>query len=141
MGNITKKFFDRFKKEQGDFLLCVEGIDEQGDRERYTLLMLKRLIFLVFLQQKGFLDGDKNYLYNRLKMVQEQYRQKPLFSFYRDFLLKLFHDGLNKRERSAVLEQLLGNVPYLKSDLFAVHMLERDNPHIQIPDSTFEKLL
>jgi hypothetical protein len=153
MEKITEKFYQRFKKQHGEFLLCVGGIADQGDREWYTSLMLNRLTFLYFIQQKGFLAGDKNYLLNRLMMhrrVEAGTRPAPacpiadgqesFASFYRSFLLKLFYDGLNKRERSPSLERLLGNVPYLNSDLFAIHVLERKYPAIQIADSAFEAL-
>ena len=33
--------------------------------------MLNRLMFVYFIQKKGFLDGDPNYLRNRLKRVRE----------------------------------------------------------------------
>jgi hypothetical protein len=137
---ITKKFYEHFKKEHSEFLHSIQGIADQSDRESYTSLMLNRLMFLAFIQQKGFLAGDQNYLYNRLQMVQAQYKQDPFYSFYQCFLLKLFRDGLNKRERSPALTQLLGHVPYLHSDLFALHNLERKYPAIQIPDRAFARL-
>ena len=153
---ITKQFYERFKKEHDEFQHCVQGIADQYDCEWYTSLTLNRLMFLYFIQQKGFLANDKNYLYNRLQMVQELHKgeggdqsrlcgllpdgQVPCQSFYRRFLLKLFQDGLNKRERSPTLAQLLGNVPYLHSGLFAMHILERKHPAIEIPDSAFERL-
>ena len=121
-------------------MYCVQGITDQCDRERYTLLMLNRLMFLVFIQARGFLAGDRNYLGNRLMYVQEQYKHDPFYSFYRYFLLNLFQDGLSKRERCPAIVRVLGNVPYLNSDLFAVHALERKYPAIQIPDSAFERL-
>src|SRR5579859_1331658 len=137
---ITKAFYWRFKEEHGEFMRCVQGIADQCDRERYTLLMLNRLMFLVFIQQRGFLAGDRNYLQNRLQQVQEWPEQYPFCSFYRHFLLVLFHEGLHKRDRSPALERLLGEVPYLNYDLFAVHVLEREYLAIQIPDRAFERL-
>jgi len=110
--------------------------------------MLNRLMFIYFIQRKGFLDtktpglldGDPSYLSNRLKWVQEQRGEDQFHTFYRYFLLKLFHDGLSKREHSPELEALLGKVPYLNGGLFDLHVLERDNPEISIPDEAFQKL-
>ena len=110
--------------------------------------MLNRLMFIYFIQRKGFLDtkspgmldGDANYLSNRLKWVQEQRGEDQFHTFYRYFLLKLFHDGLSKHEHSQELEALLGKVPYLNGGLFDVHMLERDYPEMNIPDEAFQKL-
>ena len=145
---VTKKFYDRFKLEHSTFLNFIQGIDSQADREWYASLMLNRLMFIYFIQRKGFLDtespgmldGDANYLSNRLKWVQEQRGEDQFHTFYRYFLLKLFHDGLSKHEHSQELEALLGKVPYLNGGLFDVHMLERDYPEMNIPDEAFQKL-
>ena len=145
---VTKKFYERFKVEHARFLAFIEGITAQANREWYASLMLNRLMFVYFIQRKGFLgttnanklDGDTNYLSHRLHMVQEQYGQDSFHSFYRYFLLKLFHDGLSKREHAPVLETLLGKIPYLNGGLFDVHELERANPDINIPDEAFEQL-
>ncbi|MGI9058821.1 MAG: Eco57I restriction-modification methylase domain-containing protein [Ktedonobacteraceae bacterium] len=145
---VTKKFYDRFKVEHARFLAFIDGITAQTSREWYASLMLNRLMFVYFIQRKGFLgttsanklDGDTNYLSHRLHMVQEQDGQDNFHSFYRYFLLKLFHDGLSKREHAPALEALLGKIPYLNGGLFDVHELERANPDINIPDEAFEQL-
>ncbi len=145
---VTKKFYDRFKTEHAAFLKLIQGITAQTDREWYASLMLNRLMFVYFIQRQGFLDtkkpgaldGDPNYLSNRLNIMQEQYGQDTFHTFYRYFLLRLFHDGLSKSQHSPELEKLLGKVPYLNGGLFDVHVLERDNPAIQIPDEAFAKL-
>ncbi len=145
---VTKKFYDRFKLEHATFLNFIQGISSQADREWYASLMLNRLMFIYFIQRKGFLDtktpglldGDANYLSNRLKWVQEQRGEDQFHTFYRYFLIKLFHDGLSKREHSPELEALLGKVPYLNGGLFDVHVLERDYPQLNIPDEAFQHL-
>ena len=59
---VTKRFYDQFKKEHGEFLDFIKGITAQGDKEWYASLMLNRLMFVYFIQRKGFLDGDPKYL-------------------------------------------------------------------------------
>src|SRR6266702_509061 len=145
---VTKKFYDRFKHELAAFLNLISGIEAQADREWYASLMLNRLMFIYFIQRKGFLDtkapgrldGDPNYLSNRLKRVQQEQGEGQFHTFYRYFLLKLFHDGLSQRAHAPELEILLGSVPYLNGGLFDVHVLERVNPEINIPDEAFEQL-
>ena len=57
--------------------------------------MLNRLMFVYFIQKKGFLDGDRDYLRNRLPGADAEQAGKDQFhSFYRYFLLRLFHEGL-----------------------------------------------
>ena len=139
---VTKKFYERFKKEQRAFLGFIEGIENMADREWYASLMLNRMMFIYFIQKRGFLDGDTDYLRNRLERVRQQQGGGKFISFYRLFLLRLFHEGLGQPEadRSPELAALLGRVPYLNGGLFDVHDLERDHPELQIPDRAFEQL-
>jgi hypothetical protein len=46
-----------------------------------------------------------------------EHGKDKFYSFYRYFLLRLFHEGFGKRrkERSAELEKLLGNIPFLNA--------------------------
>ena len=139
---ITKHFFDVFKKEHDVFLTFIEGISAVADREWYASLMLNRLMFIYFIQKKNFLDGDDHYLRNRLQRVRHTQGKGKFHSFYRQFLRRLFHEGLAQRKdnRSTELNALLGNVPYLNGGLFDMHQLENDNPEINIPDEAFERL-
>lgn len=140
---VTKRFYDRFQKEHTAFLGFITGIDESADREWYASVMLNRLMFVYFVQRKGFLDGDRDYLRNRLTHLRTEHGRDKFYSFYRYFLLRLFHEGLGGRTRTRELEALLGHIPYLNGGLFDVHELEKPDrygPAIQIPDSAFERI-
>ncbi|GAG26425.1 unnamed protein product, partial [marine sediment metagenome] len=119
-----------------------EGITTVADREWYASLMLNRLMFIYFIQKKGFLDGDVDYLRNRLETVRQSQGKGKFHTFYRYFLRRLFHEGLaqRKEDRKGELNTLLGNVPYLNGGLFDTHQFENDNPEVQIPDEAFERL-
>ena len=139
---VTRRFYDRFRTELTAFGNFIDGITAQGDRDWYASLMLNRMMFVYFVQKQGFLDGDPDYLRNRLHMVQQQGGGGRFQQFYRLFLLRLFHEGLGQHEaqRSPELAALLGKVPFLNGGLFDVHELEHDNPDISIPDSAFERI-
>ena len=139
---VTRKFYDRFKKEHQIFLDFIDGLRNLADREWYASLMLNRMMFIYFIQKQGFLDDDPEYLRNRLQRMQTSFGKDQFQTFYRLFLLRLFHEGLGQPEsdRSAELTTLLGRVPYLNGGLFDVHDLERDNPKIHIPDEAFEHI-
>jgi hypothetical protein len=140
---ITKRFYDRFQKEHAQFLKFIKGITDRADHEWYASVMLNRLMFVYFIQRKGFLDGDRNYLRNRLNRLRDENGNDKFYSFYRYFLLRLFHEGLGGRERSADLELLIGRIPYLNGGLFDIHELEAPNRYgqsIQIPDQAFERI-
>ena len=49
MEKVTKKFYERFKKEQRAFLGFIEGIENMADREWYASLMLNRMMFIYFI--------------------------------------------------------------------------------------------
>ena len=139
---VTRKFYDHFKEKHGAFLRFIEGIENVAHREWYASLMLNRMMFIYFIQKRGFLDGDLNYLRNRLKRMQSMYGQDRFQTFYRLFLLRLFHEGLGQPEanRTPDLAALLGQIPYLNGGLFNVHDLERNNTEIHIPDEAFEEI-
>lgn len=154
LDKVTKRFYDRFKNEHAAFLKLIKGFpkpqkidgkeEPHPDLQWYTSLMLNRLMFVYFIQKKGFLDGDTEYLRNRLKLVQQARGKDKFLSFYRYFLLRLFHDGLGKapdeRKLDAAIEKLLGRVPFLNGGFFEVHELEQRYSEIDIPDNAFEKL-
>jgi hypothetical protein len=138
---ITKRFYDRFASEHQAFAAFIEGIGDVARRDWYASLMLNRLMFVYFVQRKGFLDGNINYLADRLREVQAKAGKGKFHSFYRLFLRRLFHEGLGRNKpRGAELDALLGDIPYLNGGLFAVHELEEENPDIDIPDEAFEAL-
>ncbi len=91
---VTKKFYDGFKTEHTRFLKFLKGIEDNISCDWYASLMLNRLMFCYFIQKKGFLDNDKNYLRNKLKEVQTENGKDKFFKFYYDFLKTLFHEGL-----------------------------------------------
>ena len=139
---VTKRFYDHFSTELTAFGEFIDGITAQGDRDWYASLMLNRMMFVYFVQKQRFLDGDPDYLRNRLRMVQQESGSERFQPFYRIFLLRLFHEGLGQQEvqRAPDLGALLGRVPFLNGGLFDVHDLERDNPEISIPDAAFERV-
>ncbi|MFN6179622.1 MAG: hypothetical protein ACK4ZH_02810, partial [Dolichospermum sp.] len=137
---IIKKFYDQFRKEYSTFLDFIDGIPVKFDQEWYASLMLNRLMFIYFIQRKGFLNNDLDYLRTKLNQCQEHKENNQFYSFYRYFLLKLFHQGLGNQNRNTELEALLGKVPYLNGGLFTVHYLEQTYPQITIPDTAFTQI-
>ncbi len=137
---VTKRFYDQFKQEHTRFLAFIQGITETVDKDWYASLMLNRLMFCYFIQKKGFLDNDLNYLRNKLNETGRNRGCDHFYSFYRNFLLVLFHKGLGAQERPVEIEAELGKVPYLNGGLFDVHELERTYQQISISDEAFEHI-
>lgn len=140
---VTKRFFDQFTDQHSRFLKFIAGINVVEDGQWYASVMLNRLMFIYFVQKKGFLDNNKNYLTDKLAEMQAKHGQDRFYSFYRFFLLKLFHEGLGKKERQPDLSKLIGKIPYLNGGLFDIHELEKDERYgslIQIPDDAFKQI-
>lgn len=136
---VTKRFYDDFKKEHDAFLKFTKGIPDEQLQRWYASVMLNRLMFIYFIQKKGFLAGDQHYLTNKLNETKERGKDR----FYRDFLCRLFFEGFAKREdeRSAETNRLLGRVPYLNGGLFLKHQIEElHGKAIEIPDGAFERI-
>lgn len=136
---ITKRFYDRFKDEHTAFLKFIKGIPDEELQRWYVSVMLNRLMFVYFIQKKGFLNGDTNYLQNRLTESKKRYQD----SFYREFLCPLFFEGFAResQERSAAINKMLGKVPYLNGGIFQKHQIEElHGKQIQVSDRAFEML-
>jgi len=137
---VTKRFYDHFKREHESFKKAIEGIIDANDLDWYTSVTLNRLMFCYFIQKKGFLDGDTNYLQNKLQLFINQEDDTGFFSFYLDFLMILFHDGLGGRERDEKKRELLGKIPYLNGGMFEVHELEQKYDSIRIHNKAFKEI-
>ena len=144
---ITKDFYTGFSKEHKSFAGFITGIDDQiatkdnKNKQWYTSVMLNRLMFCYFIQKKGFLNGDENYLRNKLRWVQEKKGNNQFFkSFYKGFLVQLFRGGLNSPKHDDAFEDMYGRIPYLNGGMFDVHQIERDYADIDIKDEAFESL-
>ena len=139
---VSKRFYDHFKTEHQAFTDFIDGIDAATDQAWYASLMLNRLMFVYFIQKKGFLDGNPTYLADRMQAVREQAGKGKFHTFYRQFLRRLFHEGLGQHKKARVtdLSALIGDVPYLNGGLFDVHELEVAHPDIDIPDEAFQRL-
>ena len=139
---VTKKFYERFKEELQSFKESINGMKNNTDREWYASLMLNRLMFIYFVQKRRFLDDNPDYLRDCLHRITKNNQNEQEQSFYRSFLLRLFHEGLGcpKSDRATESIQILGSIPYLNGGLFETHDLEIDNPNIEISNEAFEKI-
>lgn len=144
---ITKDFYSGFKKEHTAFVKFISGIDDNiADKDNknknwYTSIMLNRLMFCYFIQKKGFLNLDFDYLRHKLEWVRTEQGENRFFcSFYKGFLVQLFHEGLNAPVHDSEFERIYGKIPYLNGGMFDTHFLEDKYPDIEIEDDAFIRL-
>lgn len=140
-GKITKDFYAGFKKQHNSFVSFIEGIDTDGDRQWYASVMLNRLMFCYFIQKKGFLNFDVDYLRHKFEWTKQKQSEDSFFqSFYKGFLCALFHGGLNYPKHNVEFESVYGRIPYLNGGMFDKHQLEKQYENIDIADEAFERL-
>ena len=146
---VTKQFYAEFVLEHTAFLAFIKGLDDaipnrdNAQKHWYASLMLNRLMFCYFIQKKGFLDGNVNYLRVKLAACKNLLGKNNFFGFYRSFLLELFHNELGKpvdKRPKGEHPVPFGAIPYLNGGIFDVHELESKYTGIAIEDAAFEKL-
>lgn len=126
---LTRQFFERFRRAAGEVTAAV------GDGQQ-SLLILSRLLFLYFVQQKGWLGGERRFVVDRLDAAMRQRRD-----FYSTVLEPLFFGCLNtdRRERTAAARRL-GDIPYLNGGLFEPSAFERRKPPA-LPNELMQRVI
>lgn len=136
---VTKRFYDEFKKQHEAFAKKIEGINDEANRDWYASLTLNRLMFVYFIQHKGFLDSNDKYLRVKLDETRKSIGNDMFYSFYKTFLVRFFHNGLGEPNHSPELVRIIGKIPYLNGGLFERHEIEINND-INIQDKAFEDI-
>lgn len=142
---ITKDFYAGFRKQHNSFVKFITGINNEIDDKKnkqkqwYASVMLNRLMFCYFIQKKGFLNLDTDYLGHKLTEWKNRNESSGSFfqSFYKGFLIHLFHEGLNGHTHSQEFRSVYGRIPYLNGGMFALHQIERMFDAIDISDEAF----
>jgi hypothetical protein len=142
---VTHRFFEDFRSQRAAVAEAWQGIAPRfrEEREQLALLLLSRLMFLYFLQRRGFLNRDQDFFAHALR---RHFAQPRTCSFYRGVLRPLFFGVLNRRpEKRTARAAALGRLPYLNGGLFERHSLERRFPQLDLADAVirgvFELLL
>ena len=140
----TKRFFTAYQEQHQSLLAEIKGIDDERDRRWYASVILNRLMFVWFMQKKGFLDhADYDYLPRQFAASQARGADR----FFGEFLSALFFEAFAKpaTDRTAAVRALTGDIPYLNGGLFLHHPLELDSNKqprlgitLRIPDRAFD---
>lgn len=129
-----QRVFDRVKSQ-------VATLRKDAKKHEFTLNLLNRLMFIAFIEKKGWLsiNGDTGYLKG---LWADYVRQKgPGSNFYIDRLRPLFFEALNcPKEHRPDTAACLGDVPYLNGGLFSLSDIDA-NPRVTVPDESIEDIL
>ena len=167
--SLTKDFFKKYKEHYHTFIAHLFsddhadttrelfGIEEEDDDfetgkpnkpvRDFVKTLLGRLVFLTFLQKKGWLGcpansrqwqgGDPDFLQSFLKQATDA---GDADIFHSKYLTDLFFDALNNDERSRDIFDLTGTrLPYLNGGLF--EDADDNARSIDFPPQLFHNLL
>lgn len=140
---LNKDFFAGYKAQYSKFLKLLADTKQHRD---YVKKLLGRLVFLQFLQKKGWMGvpasrldwegGDKNYLSHLIEHYEGNDR------ILSDVLEILFFNTLNEKREGDIADARLGEnikIPYLNGGLFEKDSI--DKLDIDFPYSYFKELM
>ncbi len=118
---VDLRFFSGFRRVLECVMAALPPVVPRVDRHALSLLLLTRILFLYFIEAKGWLAGRPRFLREEVDRCLHSRR-----SLHRDLLRPLFFGTLNRPsdERSA-LARRYGAIPFLNGGLFEPHPLER----------------
>lgn len=118
--SINRRFFRELERIVRDLGASLTPALESPEAEELSLLCISRLLFLSFLETKGWLNGDHAFLANRFADCMAGGGH-----FHRSVLNPLFFGTLNTRPpRRAKRACEFGRIPFLNGGLFARSPLE-----------------
>lgn len=118
-------------------LAASASIGSDVERREAALLDASRLIFLAFLEAKGWLDGDGAFLVRQFERCAEaggRFRQRVL----RPLFFGTLNTPLHRRADTA---RAFGRVPFLNGGLFARAPIERSLRDLAFSDDAYGALL
>ena len=140
---LNSEFFDGYKNQYKKF---KDTLPDNKKHRDYVKKLLGRLVFLQFLQKRGWMGvptnvdgwegGDKQYLYT---LIHRHEGNDRLLS---DVLEYLFFNTLNEKREGDIADSRLGDnikIPYLNGGLFEKDDIDRMD--IDFPFSYFANLI
>ncbi|MDD4151578.1 MAG: Eco57I restriction-modification methylase domain-containing protein [Candidatus Gracilibacteria bacterium] len=139
---VSKEFFDKYVKlyeklveafKDDKVFLKIISESNNGDenfRENFVKKLLGQIVFLYFLQKKGWLgvpkdgkwgEGNKNFLQDLLKECLsggDESKELGGKNFFNDYLEHLFYANLNQKRENDYSEYFKCRIPYLNGGLF-----------------------
>lgn len=133
---LTARFYRRLERAVDD-IARSSNVGSDTSRREIALLDASRLLFLCFLEAKGWLDSDRAFLANRFDSCIVSGG-----GFHRRVLRPLFFGTLNtppKQRPARALE--FGRIPFLNGGLFARSHVERRTRGVVFSDDAYGALI
>ena len=134
--SLTARFYRSLERAVAT-LAQSSHVGPDGVRRELALLHTSRLLFLSFLEAKGWLDGDRAFLthqYDRCVAARGRFHDRVL--------CPLFFGTLNTPHKlRARAARAFGRIPFLNGGLFARAPLERAHSGVAFSDEAFGSLI
>ena len=128
--SVTRRFYRTLERLVESLAASLPGRASADDRTELALLCVSRLLFLSFLEAKGWLDGDRGFLVRSFDACAGSGG-----AYHRRVLLPLLHGTLNTPRRARSLTaRAFGSIPFLNGGLFARTPIERRHRSLLFPD-------
>ena len=137
---LTRQFFERFRVavEETASALRLALLDERHEAiDSQALLLLSRLLFLYFIQQKGWLNGERRFVIDRVESVVRSGRNAHA-TVLRPLFFGCLNTAVADRDKIALR---LGEIPYLNGGLFEPSSFEVKHPEISLPNELIVRIL
>jgi hypothetical protein len=147
---VTDEFFNQYKDLyvklfehfENDNPIKAELAKANIDNARFTKKLLGQIVFLYFLQKKGWLGVPKDEVWGKgqKRFIQNLFdkAQSEGVNFFKDKLQFLFYEALAKERNSAnsFYKKLDCRIPFLNGGLFEAEY-EWETANISIPNDLF----
>jgi hypothetical protein len=127
---VGVRFFTGFRAVLERMTAACGAGTAPADRTLAALLALVRVLFLYFVQAKGWLDGEPDFLRTQLDGALARRRH-----FHRSVLHPLFFGTLNRPPAARTHGARFGRIPYLNGGLFEPHPVERRLGPVLFPNA------
>ncbi|MDB4912904.1 MAG: hypothetical protein JWM95_548 [Gemmatimonadetes bacterium] len=132
---LSRRFY-RILEQRVQALADSLAVPHADDRAELALLCVSRLLFLSFLEAKGWLDDDRAFLAHRFDVCMARGGK-----FHERVLLPLFFGTLNTPTRNrAGAARKFGTIPFLNGGLFARSAIERRHTSARFSDEAMGAL-
>ncbi|MEO6877631.1 MAG: N-6 DNA methylase, partial [Gemmatimonadaceae bacterium] len=134
--SLTVRFYRALERSVNG-LADSSRAGNSATRREIALLDSSRLLFLSFLEAKGWLDGDAGFLARQFDECMDRGGH-----FHDRVLRPLFFGTLNTPcRRRAAAAKVFGNIPFLNGGLFARTPLERTTRGLAFSDEAYGALI
>ncbi len=139
---VSQEFFKQYKELY--FATCdylepqVAHFGNTSNLKLFTKKLLGRIVFLYFLEKKGWLGSDNNWENGDKKFLTNHFNIYDNNDFYSDMLQPIFFEALNEKRDNDYFPKLNCKMPFLNGGLFSKD--EFDKRDIIIENNIFKNI-